>query len=149
MRGIRWVDGFCPGGTVEFIVSPRDNLSSELSPGMSKRQRACPEQATARRMGRMLIPLSFLLLASNLNQDPFNRPTGTGLFPHDSRHFVPGSGVWTFTEGHFWKFAPRRGWRTQPRVSTLGTDQPTRRALKGRQIERPDKVEIGGPMAQL
>src|SRR5580704_18093989 len=35
-------------------------LSSKLSPGMSKRQRACPEQATARRMGRMgrmLVPL--------------------------------------------------------------------------------------------
>jgi hypothetical protein len=40
------------------------------------------------------------------------------------------------------EFAPRRGWRAQPRVSTLGTDQPTRRALKGRQIERPNKVEI-------
>src|SRR5580693_963292 len=32
---------------------------------------------------------------------------------------------------------------SQPRVSTLGTNQPTRRALKGRQIERPNKVEIG------
>jgi hypothetical protein len=32
-------------------------LSSKLSPGMNKRQRACPEQATARRMGRMLRPL--------------------------------------------------------------------------------------------
>jgi hypothetical protein len=55
--------------------------------------------------------------------------------------------------GHLQKsrpeFAPRRGWRAQPRVSTLGTDQPTRRALKGRQIERPNKVEIGVPMAQL
>jgi hypothetical protein len=47
------------------------------------------------------------------------------------------------------ELAPRRGWRAQPRVSTLGTDQPTRRALKGRQIERPNKVEIGIPMAQL
>jgi hypothetical protein len=45
------------------------------------------------------------------------------------------------------KFAPRRGWRTQPRVSTLGTDQLERRALKGRQSERPNKVEVGGPMA--
>jgi hypothetical protein len=44
---------------------------------------------------------------------------------------------------------PEGGYRTQPRVSTLGTDQPTRRALKGRQIERPNKVEIGVPMAQL
>ena len=48
------------------------------------------EQATAR---RMLIPFPFLLLASNLNRDPFNRPAGTGYFPHDSRHFVPG---WPF-----------------------------------------------------
>jgi hypothetical protein len=30
------------------------------------------------------------MLASNLSRDPFNRPAGTGLFPHDSRHFVPG-----------------------------------------------------------
>jgi hypothetical protein len=37
----------------------------------------------------------------------------------------------------------------QARVSTLGTDQPTRRALEGRQIERPSQVEIGVPMAQL
>ena len=60
---------------------------------MSKRQRVCPEQATTRRMGRMLIQFPFLLLASNLNRDPFNRPAGTGYFPHDSRHFVPG---WPF-----------------------------------------------------
>jgi hypothetical protein len=33
---------------------------------------------------------TFLLLASHLSQDPFNRPAGTGLFSHDSRHFVPG-----------------------------------------------------------
>jgi hypothetical protein len=29
------------------------------------------------------------------------------------------------------------------RVSTLGTDHTERRALKGRQIERPNKVEVG------
>jgi hypothetical protein len=34
----------------------------------------------------------------------------------------------------------------RPRVATLGTDHPERRALKGRQIERPNKVEAG-PMA--
>ena len=65
---------------------------------MSKRQRACPEQATTRRIGRMLIPLTFLRLASNLNRDPFNRPAGTGYFPHDSRHFVPG---WPFGPAGF------------------------------------------------
>jgi hypothetical protein len=60
----------------------------------------------------------------------------------------PGTSAWSLdilqkaTSGNF---APRRGWRAQPRVSTLGTDQPERRALKlkGRQIERPFKVEIG------
>jgi hypothetical protein len=31
-----------------------------------------------------------LLLASDLSRDRFNRPAGTGYFPHDSRHFVPG-----------------------------------------------------------
>jgi hypothetical protein len=30
------------------------------------------------------------MLASNQNRDPFNRPAGTGYFPHESRHFVPG-----------------------------------------------------------
>ena len=35
---------------------------------------------------------------------------------------------------------PRRGYRTQPRVSTLGIVDQERRALKGRQIERPKKV---------
>jgi hypothetical protein len=35
----------------------------------------------------------------------FDRPSGT-----DPRHFVPGSGVWTFTEGHVArKSLPRRG----------------------------------------
>src|SRR5258707_12616564 len=34
----------------------------------------------------LLSPL--LLLASNLSRDRFNRPAGTGYFPHDSRHFV-------------------------------------------------------------
>jgi hypothetical protein len=36
---------------------------------------------------------------------------------------------------------PRRGYRTQPRVSTLGTDPPKRRALKGRQIERTNHTK--------
>jgi hypothetical protein len=38
-------------------------------------------------------PKVFLLkgmLASNLSRDPFNCSTGTGDFPIDSRHFVPG-----------------------------------------------------------
>jgi hypothetical protein len=56
---------------------------------------------------------------------------------------TPYPAVWTFTEGRVRHFAPRKGWRTQPRVSTLGTDQPERRALKGRQIECPNKVEVG------
>jgi hypothetical protein len=76
----------------------------------------------------------------------------------------------TFTEFHVGKSSPRSGWRTQPRVSTLGTDDPTRRALtrnmnvrstkntrsaglemlKGRQIERTNKTEVGsnGSMSQ-
>jgi hypothetical protein len=33
---------------------------------------------------------TFLTIASNLSQDRFNRPAGTGYFPYDSRHFVPG-----------------------------------------------------------
>ena len=33
---------------------------------------------------------TFLSLASNLSRDRFNRPAGTGYFPHDSRHIVPG-----------------------------------------------------------
>jgi hypothetical protein len=46
---------------------------------------------------------------------------------------------------------PRMGRRTQPRVSTLGTDHPERCALKERQIERPNltnKTEVGsnGPI---
>ena len=75
---------------------------------MSKRQHACPEQATARRMGRMLVPLQkreVLLLKSsrltmfNLILDGMNGfsakigsivPLGRGYFPHDPRHFVPG-----------------------------------------------------------
>jgi hypothetical protein len=40
-----------------------------------------------------------------------------------------------------WKPMPQRGWRTQPRVSTLGTNHPVRRALKGRQIERTSNVK--------
>jgi hypothetical protein len=37
---------------------------------------------------------------------------------------------------------PQRDYRTQPRVSTLGTVHPERRALKGRQIERSSNVEV-------
>ena len=75
---------------------------------MSKRQRACPEQATARRMGRMLMPLQkreVHLLKSprsmmfDLILDVMNGflakigsivPLGRGYFPRHSRHFVPG-----------------------------------------------------------
>jgi hypothetical protein len=75
---------------------------------MSKRQHACPEQATARRMSRMLVPLQkpeILLFESsrpttfNLILDGMNGfsakigsivPLGRGYFPHDPRHFVPG-----------------------------------------------------------
>jgi len=53
-----------PGGTAEVVVSPlvspRDTCRRNGVPALSKRQRACPEQATARRMGRtgrMLMPL--------------------------------------------------------------------------------------------
>ena len=62
---------------------------------MSKPQRACPEQATARRMGRMLIPLPFLLLASNLNEIRSIVPLGRAIFL-----MIPGTsdpGVWTFS----------------------------------------------------
>jgi hypothetical protein len=38
---------------------------------------------------------------------------------------------------------PQRGWRTQPRVSTLGTATPKRRAPKGRQIERTNNAKVG------
>ena len=39
---------------------------------------------------------------------------------------------------------PRRpGYGTQPRVSTLGIVHQERRALNGRQIERPNKAEAG------
>jgi hypothetical protein len=43
---------------------------------------------------------------------------------------------------------PRRGYRTQPRVSTLGIVHQERHALKGRQIERPNKAVAGsdGPI---
>jgi hypothetical protein len=37
---------------------------------------------------------------------------------------------------------PQRGYRTQPRVSTLGTTIPERRALKGRQIESTNNAEV-------
>jgi hypothetical protein len=64
---------------------------------MSKRQRTCPGQATARRMGRMLMPLQkrlvllwkipppgmfdlILDVMVGFYQDRFNRPAGTGLF---------------------------------------------------------------------
>ena len=35
----------------------------------------------------------------------------------------------------------RRGYRTQPRVSTLGIVHQERRALEGRQIERSNKAD--------
>jgi hypothetical protein len=41
------------------------------------------------------------------------------------------------------KGMPRRGHRTQPRVSTLGPTTPERRALKGRQIESTKNAKIG------
>jgi hypothetical protein len=40
------------------------------------------------------------------------------------------------------KGMPQRGYRTQPRVLTPGTVHPGRRALKGRQIEFTNNVEI-------
>ena len=39
---------------------------------------------------------------------------------------------------------PQRGWRTQPRVYTLGT-APERFALKGRQVERTNNAK-GAPI---
>jgi hypothetical protein len=43
----------------------------------------------------------------------------------------------------FWAiYCPKRGYRTQPRVLTLGTGNPERRALKGRQIESTNTVEV-------
>src|ERR1700722_10887484 len=48
------------------------------------------EQATARRMPRPLQKRQVLLLKVRVRWDRFNRPAGTGYFPHDSRHFVPG-----------------------------------------------------------
>jgi hypothetical protein len=45
------------------------------------------------------------------------------------------------------KGVPQRGWRTQPRVSTLNR-RPERFALKGRQIERPNNAKVG-PVAAL
>jgi hypothetical protein len=63
-----------PGGTVEVIVSPRD---------------ICPRNRVHAALETPGILLKGML-TSNLSRDPFNRPAGTGLFPHDSRHFVPG-----------------------------------------------------------
>jgi hypothetical protein len=56
-----------------------------------------------------------------------------------ARHQMPGSAVWTFGGSSFRRnFCSEVSWRTQPRVSTLGTAAPERFALKlkGRQIER-------------
>ena len=39
-------------------------------------------------------------------------------------------------------FLPRRGCRIQPRVSTLGTDHPWRRALSGRKIESDSNIHL-------
>ena len=68
---------------------------------MSKRQHACPEQATARRMGRMLVPLQkrevlllkgsrppmFSLILDGMNDFSAKIgsivPLGRGYFPHD------------------------------------------------------------------
>src|SRR5271166_3365371 len=36
------------------------------------------------------IVITFFSLAPNLGRNRFNRLAGTGYFPHDSRHFVPG-----------------------------------------------------------
>jgi hypothetical protein len=49
------------------------------------------------------------------------------------------------------EIVPRRGYRSQPRVSTLGIVHQERRTLKGRQVERPNKAqaESDGPMVQL
>ena len=49
--------------------------------------------------------------------------------------------------GHLQKFSSGNlrpeGARELSPVSTLGTDHPERRALKGRQIERTNKAEVG------
>jgi hypothetical protein len=75
---------------------------------MSKRQHACPEQATARRMGSTARATSetrgtpLEKFASDVvqpNLDGMNGfsakigsivPLGRGYFSHDPRHFVPG-----------------------------------------------------------
>ncbi len=43
---------------------------------------------------------------------------------------------------------PQRGWRTQPRGSTLGT-APRAFALKGRQLERTNNAKVGPIVALL
>jgi hypothetical protein len=54
---------------------------------------------------------------------------------------VKGLAISRSRKGHVRNFVPQRGYSTQPRVSTLGILHQERRALKGRQIERPSKAE--------
>jgi hypothetical protein len=65
-----------------------------------------------------------------LSQDRFNRPSGTGLFSHDPRHFVPGSQAlraWLLScrslrdENHSTIEAPRIKLAADPEVGLKGT----------------------------
>jgi hypothetical protein len=51
---------------------------------------------------------------------------------------------------HKTKSLPRRGYRTQPRVLTLGTRPPKATRSEGGAIERPSRAEAesGGPIVE-
>ena len=71
----------------KIVVSRFDRRMAFVPEGRSK-SLSVPH-ILAFRVPQQVVP-TLLRLASNLSHDPFNRPAGTGYFPHDSRHFVPG-----------------------------------------------------------
>jgi hypothetical protein len=86
-----------PRGTVEGMVSSRDNLSSKRRPGMSKRQRVERVEYSSRFRASEKLGTPVEKSASDdvrpgfgchewfLSQDRFNRPAGTGLFSSSSQ----------------------------------------------------------------
>jgi hypothetical protein len=59
-----------------------------------------------------------------------------------ARHEVPGPGVWTFVGGQVREFAPT-GLEDSAQGFNPGNRPPERRALKGRQNESANNVEVG------
>jgi hypothetical protein len=71
---------------------------------------------TTQRLGEQLETVAVLELETNQILRPIiPYPTGRFLGGRFPMHFVPGSGVWTFGEGHSGGFMPRRWLQSSPR----------------------------------